>query len=162
MAPLDKLTFVSEDQAPTAPGWYPLPNTTERHPQVGYWDGSTWTGAQRRASRDGTRPKDSAGQIALILLAAGFVGTIAIPFVGTLLATAVTVSAPVAQGVTLIILAATPVALILSIVGLVRGHEAKVQAPASLVALILSTIGTVFLALPIALFVTGVWILPHI
>ena len=132
-----------------------MPNTSEQNPQVGYWDGTSWTGVQRRPGRDGTRPRDSAGQVALILLGAGFLATIALPFIGSALG-------PAATGITLVVLAATPIALILSIVGLVRGHEAKVQTPTSLSALILASIGTVFLALPIALFVTGVWILPHI
>jgi len=155
------LTFVSEDQTPTAAGWYPLPNTPDGKRLVGYWDGSGWT-AQRRPGRDGTRPKDSAGQVALILLAAGFIATIALPFIFTALGSLLNLAGLAEQAITLVVLAATPVALILSIVGLVRGHEAKVHTPASLIALIFSIIGTVFLALPIALFVTGVWILPHI
>lgn len=153
---------MSQDATPAAAGWYPLPQEAGSRRQVGYWDGTEWTDAKRRAGLNGSQPRDLAGRIALILLCAGFVATILVPFAFALISGVATLPAIVGTVTTLIILAATPVALIVSITGLVRGHQLKFKAPASLVALILSILGTVCLALPIALFVTGVWVLPHI
>lgn len=153
---------MSEEVAPVTAGWYPLPQATGTRPQVGYWDGTAWTDAKQRAGMGGNGPRDLPGRIAIILLIAGFVATILVPFVFALISGVATLPAIVGTVTTLIILAATPVALIVSITGLVRGHQLKFKAPASLVALILSILGTVCLALPIALFVTGVWVLPHI
>jgi hypothetical protein len=153
---------VSEGIAPAAAGWYPLPEAAPGGSQVGYWDGAAWTGAQRRAGGDGSKPRDLPGRVALGLLCAGFVATIAFPFVDDLIVNWWTVPSIALTVAILVVLAATPIALITSIAGLVRGHQLKFQTPLSLASLILSFLGTVVLALPIALFVTGVWVLPHI
>jgi hypothetical protein len=153
---------VSKDVARAAAGWYPLPQAGGSRRQVGYWDGTEWTGAERRAGLDGSQPRDLAGRVAVILLGAGFVGTILLPVVFSVIGELSTIPAIVGTVATLIVLSATPVALIVSVAGLVRAQQLKFKSPASLIALILSILGTVFLALPIALFVTGVWVLPHI
>jgi hypothetical protein len=98
----------------------------------------------------------------LILLCAGFVGTIAVPLFFNPVASLLNFPSNALTIAMLVDLAATPLAVIASIVGLVRGHEARFQTPLSLVSLILSALGTVILVLPLALFVTGVWVLPHI
>ena len=101
------------------------------------------------------QPPDVLGRTALLLLVGGFFATIAAPFV--------LFSLPSAMGTfaILAILALTPIALVLSVLGLMRAHEQNFQAPLSLTALVLSALGTVLLVLPILLFVTGVWVLPH-
>ena len=149
---------MNEEVAPATPGWYPSPEATEGRREVGYWNGTAWTGEKRRATSNGRGPRDMPGRVAVFLLCAGFVCTIGV----SVLFSVLTVPNGVAIGATLVILAATPVALILSIMGLARAHQHRYTAPMSLVGLILSVLATVFLALPIALFVTGVWVVPHI
>jgi hypothetical protein len=146
---------MSEDRAPAAAGWYPVTQATDGGQEVGYWNGTAWTGARRRAGVGGSQPRDVLGRTALILLAAGFFGTIAAPFAFS------TVDASLSTFGILVILALTPIALVASVIGLMRGHEQKFQAPLSLTALILSVLGTVILVVPIFLFVVGVWVLPH-
>jgi hypothetical protein len=145
---------MSENRAPATAGWYPVTNTADRDREVGYWDGTAWTGAHLRAGAGG-QPRDVLGRTALILLGAGFLCTIAAPFV------LFSLDASLGMFAILAILALTPFALILSVIGLMRGHDQKFQAPLSLTSLILSVLGTVILVLPIFLFVTGVWVLPH-
>jgi hypothetical protein len=148
---------VSEDVAPARAGWYPLQEAAQGRPQVAYWDGAAWTGAQQRASRHGSLPRDTPGRAALILLCAGFVGTIAVPLAVSLVMAWPNVTSSVFTTAMIVDLAATPAALIVSIAGLVRGHELKFKTPLSLFSLVLSALGTVLFVLPIALFVTGVW-----
>jgi hypothetical protein len=144
---------MSEDVGPAPAGWYPLPQTDLRGREVRYWNGTEWIGQLRPATRDWTRPRDFFGTLALILLVAGFVGTILVPvFESALTLTTVEFTTSL-----LIVLAVTPIALIVSIAGLVRAHQYEFQAPLSLVSLILSALGSVLLVLPIALFATGVW-----
>jgi Protein of unknown function (DUF2510) len=152
---------VSEDHAPARAGWYPVPQEVGR-PRLRYWDGAAWTGPERRGSSGGRHPRDGLGIVALILLVAGFLGTIAALIAFSYASTVVSYPGTVFTSVMLVVLAATPAALVVSIVGLVRGHGMKFVAPVSLASLIIATLGTVLLALPIALYVTGVWILPHI
>lgn len=152
---------MSEDVAPAAAGWYPQPEADARHVQVRYWDGTAWVGNPRRAGLGGRQPRDMLGRIALILLCVGFVGTILVAVVQSLLLGFTNVPQIVFTVAILVDLALTPAALVISIAGLVRAHDGKFKADASLVVLILAVVGTVMLALPIALFVTGVWVLPH-
>ena len=148
---------MSKDLAPASAGWYPLPEAAESDRQVGYWDGAAWTGAQQRARRDGSQPRDIPGTVAVILLSVGFLGTIAIPVGASLLESWANISTSGLTFAMLFDLGATPAALIASIVGLVRGHELKFKTPVSLVTLVLSILGTVILVLPLALLLTGVW-----
>ena len=149
---------MSEDRGPVAPGWYPVTGTAHSVPHVGYWDGAAWTGVQRPAGIGGGRPRDEVGTLALVLLVLGFFGTIAAPFAFA----AISLPNGVLQFVMLVILALTPIALVTSILGLVRGFQQKFKTPTSLAVLIVSALGTIFLVLPIGLFVTGVWVLPHL
>ena len=153
---------MSDTPAPARPGWYAVPDDAQGRPLVGYWDGDVWTGDQRRSNNRRTSPRDIPGRIALILLLAGFVGTIAIPLALSQLTASLYLAVNVTEIGTLIDLAATPAAAVFGIIGLVRAHEGKYQAPVSLIVLVLAVIGTIILVLPIALFVTGVWVLPHI
>jgi hypothetical protein len=137
---------VSENIAPTSAGWYPLPQADRGGRKVGYWDGAAWSGAQRRANRGGSRPQDTPGIVALILLCAGFVGPI--------LVVAFAVSGLLfgfyeLEVAMLVVLSATPLALIASIAGVVRGHQLKFKTPLSLTSLILSIVGTVVIVLAI-------------
>ena len=152
---------MSETPTTAHPGWYAVPDDAEGHPLVGYWDGNVWTGDQRRASANRRSPRDIPGRVALILLLAGFVGTILIPLALSALTAQINIPYLVEIG-TLIDLAATPAAAVFGIIGLVRGQEGKYQAPLSLAILIIAVIGTVILVLPISLYVTGVWAVPHI
>jgi hypothetical protein len=154
---------VSEEVTPAQAGWYPLPRTAQEPLQVGYWDGAAWTGAKRRGSTGGRAPRDTFGIVALILLGVGFFGTILVGL-GSSALSSVDPNLPstVFTASILLVLAASPAALVVSIVGLAHGHALKFLAPVSLASMILAVLGTVILALPIALFVTGVWILPHI
>jgi multisubunit Na+/H+ antiporter MnhF subunit len=152
---------VSEDVAPAAAGWYPQPEAGARHAQVRYWDGTAWVGNARRTGLGGRLPRDMLGRIALILMCVGFAGTIVVPVVQSLLYGFAHVPQIVFTVAILVDLALTPAAVILSIAGLVRAHDGKFKADVSLVVIILAIVGTVILALPIALFVTGVWVLPH-
>ncbi len=149
---------MSEDVSPVRAGWYPAPEGTGSVEQVRYWDGDAWTGEPRRADSNGNGPRDAAGILAISLLAAGFVLTIALPVLSSVFA-GISAGFPVSvfSGALLVILALSPAAIVVSIVGLVRGHEQKFHTPLSLVTLILAVLGTVILALPIALFTTGVW-----
>ena len=152
---------MSEDVNPAQAGWYLVPRASAGPKQVGYWDGAAWTGAPRRASGDGRQPRDTFGTAALILLGAGFVGTILVPVGYSLATLQLNLPEMLFTVAMIIVLAASPAALAVSILGLVRGRRLKFLTPLSLSSLILATLGTVLLALPIALFVTGVWILPH-
>jgi Protein of unknown function (DUF2510) len=141
---------VSED-LPTAAGWYPLPKTTEGSPQqVGYWDGAAWTVAQRRANRGGKQPQDILGGVAVILLFAGLVGIVVFEV------------SPATLLAALFAFALLPLAVAASIAGLVRGQTLKFKTPTSLTSLIFSAIVTFLIVLPMALVVTGVWVLPRI
>ena len=105
----------------------------------------------------GARPRDTAGALALVLLLAGFLGTIVVPLV----LSALRAPTSLVTFAMLVDLALTPIALVLSIGGLVRGSTENFKTPLSLSVLILSALGTLVLVLPIGLFVTGVWVLPH-
>jgi hypothetical protein len=146
---------VSKEVGPAAAGWYPV--ASHDGPLIDYWDGTAWTGVPQPPGAGGTQPKDSAGVLALVLLVAGFLGTIGVP----MLLSALRVPTSLLTSAMLADLALTPIALVLSIGGLVRGFTQKFKTPMSLAVVIVSALGTIFLAVPIGLFVAGVWVLPH-
>jgi hypothetical protein len=150
-------SLVTGESAPAVAGWYSLPQAAPGAKQVGYWDGAGWTGAQRRASRAGTQPRDSLGWTAMILLCAGFLGTIAVPVIYSSIAAWANYPSSILTVAMFLDFAATPVALVVSIAGLRRAHEQKFKAGLSLITLALSIAGTVLLVLPLSLLITGVW-----
>ncbi len=149
---------MTEDPGSAAPGWYPITGAADGAPrEVGFWDGKAWTGAKQPAGIGGVRPQDEMGRLALILLIVGIAGTVGIPAAFS----ALRLPEAALTFAMLVDLALTPIALVLSVLGLVRGFQQKFQTPLSLAVLIVSTLGTFFIVLPMGLFITGVWVLPH-
>jgi hypothetical protein len=145
------------ESRPAPAGWYPLPGAAPGTRQVRFWDGTEWLGSPRAAGLDGNSPRDTLGRVALILLGTGFFATIGVPLLDGLVVSATSYSGASLGGIMLVILALTPLAVVVSITGLVRAHDSAFKAPLSLASLIISALGTVLVVLPIALFATGVW-----
>jgi hypothetical protein len=146
---------LSDDLAPTAAGWYPLPQAERGGRKVGYWDGAAWSGAKLRAGLVGSRPRDTPGKVALILLGAACIGSIVVSF---LLPTDDSLNLPVAIpfAMLFVLSPATPLALAASIVGLHHGRRLKFKTPLSLTTLIMAILGLAFLALSLAVVVISV------
>jgi hypothetical protein len=111
--------------------------------------------AQGTSGSDRSKPRDIPGRVALVLLITGVLSIVAAySGIGGWLGPELQMLFPV---LAIVLLVATPLALIVSIGGLVRAHARDYKAPLSLITLLVSLAGTVLIGTPLIFLATGVW-----